>query len=421
MKTLFGTQTFSAVAMAAALVSGVARGGDLRPSFEWESTAVLPQGVKNPRLKMLFTSSQERFDDAGQTQALAARLTKAVSWRDLKASPGVDTQILEAKLIESGIDESASAGPGYTAGEVNVAARVLVPALAFGVTNRLTVAVALPIFSVDVAAQTGFSLSPDGQRFLAAVDRSAHSRADDLATKLNYAVAGKIEKLGYKPIQSEHFTRIGDVKAVAKYLALATNHHALAIKGELTAPSGKVADPDKLVDLPTGDGQPDLTGALIYELNVVEGLKANLYTSYTAQLSDRIVRRIPKAAGESLTDDKEQVERNLGDVFGTGVGVSYFFEPLGITVGSTYNFQTLGQTHYRGTTFAQERYRFLEREAPAQRLQSVSLLTGFSTVEWYRKGGFAVPMQANFSYNRPLSGRNTTVGDLYATELVLFF
>lgn len=56
-----------------------------------------------------------------------------------------------------------------------------------------------------------------------------------------------------------------------------------------------------------------------------------------------------------------------------------------------------------------------------QLLHSATLGAGFSTVDLYKAKQFALPLQVNLAYSRPLMGRNVIKNELVAFEFVMFF
>ena len=184
--------------------------------------------------------------------------------------------------------------------------------------------------------------------------------------------------------------------------------------------------PDKTIDRlihELGDGQWDIGAGVIVERLLTRDLRWGSSAMYTAQLPATLERRLPKSATDSLSDDKENLLRDLGDTVTLGTGLQYMFAAVGVTVGAGYNFQYLAKTTYKNGTLdpTGARYRLLEAEYPYQALHSGTVTAGFSTVEWFREKKFVYPFQANLAYSRPFLGRNVTTNDVFSAELVLFF
>lgn len=416
--------SFGLSVLVCALGAGSALAGDLKSPFELETAAVLPKGVRNPRFKNLFMQVENRYNGVGQVEPLGQKLNKRVTWADILSSQDDDTKRATVKgLLSANSIALDGEGPGQTTGVVNTYANVKVPVLAWGITERLTTALAVPIMRVEVSADTGFVASGDGQNFVNGAAKSNIATSDDAASRLNDAINTKLRRLGYEEIQkSMVFSGVGDIKLVNKYNFVNDGYNTASMKLDVTMPTGAKPYADRALDVPLGDGQWDIGAAMIYDHKLDDELTVwNVYGGYTAQLPDKIERRLPTSENDSLSGDKELVSRNLGDQISTGTSLSHFFPSVGMRLGAGYSFQFQTKTSYQDGAFASERYRWLENEMPVQALHATTLTAGFSTVEWFKQKKFKLPFQANFGYSRPIAGRSVTRNDVVAGELVLFF
>jgi hypothetical protein len=432
--------SFLVGALAAALVSGAgAQAADLKAPFELESTKVLPAQVRNPRLKNLVMTVDTRFNGIGEAEPLGNKLNKAVTWADIADSGETpeDKETTRGFLEQKGIDLQGLVGS--SSGQVSTLANVMVPVLAMGVTDRWTLALAVPIYDVQVNVDTGFRRAQeekkpredgtektDSEWFFEKSCETNPEKCADASMKLQDPVNSKLRRLGYEELRSHRVHGMGDMKIVNKFLVRQNAAESVAIKMDFTLPTGTAPNADKALDVPTGDGQTDLGFSAIYDRELVRDLRWNTYGGVTVQLGDRLVRRIPDTSAytgaiDSLSADKELVDRNLGDIYSAGTSLNYDFVSTGLNVGAGYSFQFLTAARYQGTRYADYRYRLLEGESPVQALHSATVMAGFSTVNWYKKKTFVYPFQVNLAYSHPLAGRNVTRNDVAVAELVLFF
>ncbi len=407
--------------MVALAATGSAMGADLKAPFELETTKVLPKGVRNPRFKNLFMDVTEKFNGLGQVEPLGQKLNKTVTWADIVS--GQKTQLEKTQVLgtmqDLGFAETDS--PGRTTGQVNTFADVKVPVLAMGLTERLTLAAAIPIMRVSVSADTGFVKTGQGQQFVDDICAKDISKCNEAKAKLDNAVNQKLTTKGYDPVQSNVITGVGDLKVVGKYLLHQNDRNTYSMKTEVTLPTGIAPDADKALDVPTGDGQWDIGASLAYDHRITTDLTFNAFGGYTVQLPATLVRRLPVSATDSISEDSEALSRNLGDVINLGTSVANFFPRVGVTVGLGYTFQYLTKTTYQDGSLESFRYRLLENEYPYQAVHSGVVTAGFSTVEWFKAKKFVYPFQVNVAYSQPLIGRNVTTNSVIAGELVLFF
>lgn len=417
-----GRSVTSATVALGLCLGAAALAGDLKAPFDFETTAVLPAGVRNPRFKNLVTYMDTKFGGSGGAEPLGYKLNKVVSWQDVINGQKDDIQkaVVEGKVGSLGFDKNSAAGS--TSGVVNTYANIKVPVFAMGVTERLTMAVAVPVVSVDVNADTGFLATEQGRTFARSVCEGGADKCAEVERKFNDAINTKLADYGYDPIRSGNTSGVGDIKVVGKYRLVGTQDEGVTLKGEVTLPTGTPPNADKALDIPLGDGQTDLGAMVIYDrfLDRHKLVRANAYAGYTAQLPDSLDKRIPLSETETITRDKETLGRDLGDIVSAGAGLVYEF-PFGLNLGAQYGFQYLSPTSYDGPSrFPSYRYSLLSANT-GQILHSATLGVGFSSVEMYKAHQFKAPFQVNLAYCRPLAGLNVVKNELLAFELVLFF
>ncbi len=396
---------------------------DLTAPIALESSQVLPGGVKDPRFLNILMSIDTKFDGAGQSVPLGDPLNQQVRWTDvISIQSNVDAGAVRSTLRSAGLDANGS--PGSTTGQVNTFVNVKVPALAVGVTDKLTVAIALPIMNVSIAADTGFVRSAEGQSWVDQLCTLSIDQCNQAADKLNNSVNQKLNHYGYQPIRSKNFSSLGDIQLVGKYLIYQDEKHHWTLKSTLVVPTGIAPNVDLALDVPTGDGRFQFGETVVYDHYLTEDLRWNAYGGLMALLPNQMEKRIPVEINNPISGDKEKLTRNLSASFAFGTSMKRLFPSLGLTAGAGYSFQFMPKVRYSGGTqfvSAPMRYSFLEDLTPVQVLHSATLMAGFSTVEWYQNKKFFYPFQANLILSHPLLGRSVTTNDVVSGELVLFF
>lgn len=403
------------------LCSLSALGANLTAPVDIESVSLLPKGLRSPQFKLILLSPEDKFDGGGFAQPLGQALNKTVGWTDVQRSQKteVDRNLLEGTVQAAGLSMSGS--PGATTGQVNTALQVLTPILAYGLSERLTLALAVPVYKVDLSVTSGFVKSADGQTWVDSVCASEPLKCNEAANKLNDSVNQKLTSLGYEPLRSRSFSAVGDVKLVGKYLLRSDEENAWVLKPALTLPTGRAPDVNQAVDLPTGDGQTDLAASVIWERKLPSTFHLTTFATYNVQWADSLDRRIPESSTDSLSDDLERVDRNLGDQISLGSGLGYGAgtDQFSFHMGYVYQFQNT--TGFSGKAYSPERYRFLEEQNPLQDIHSLTLSATFSTIGLYRAKKFFYPFQTRMAYSQPLGGRNVVTSPVLTTDLVMFF
>lgn len=402
------------------LLQGICQGGNLYAPYSLESTHTLPAGVRDPRFLSVFIALDHAFDGAGQLGFLGDRLNKPVDWKTVINS--LDNNVLKsmvtAVLEKNNIPLNGKAGD--VTGAVNSYASIMVPAFAVGLTRKLTAALAVPIYNVDVSVDTGFVKSAQGVIVIDSVCKTT-SDCRQYAERLNHAIERKLSYYGYEPLAPISNTQIGDMLLITKLKTYETEESSLTSKLTLTLPTGSSPSPDRIIDANTGDGRFKLGGTVIYD-HALAFTKINFYGSYTAQLPHTLVKRLPESADNSLSKVKESVSKDWGHLVSIGGYVDLPIKRWGLTFSPGYSFQYQSQAHYSGANFASRlRYRLLDDLEPYQALHALVAAINFSTVDWYRQKRFALPFQVNLVYALPIAGRNTPSNSVFSGEVVAFF
>ncbi|MCC7442171.1 MAG: hypothetical protein IT285_11085, partial [Bdellovibrionales bacterium] len=196
----------------------------------------------------------------------------------------------------------------------------------------------------------------------------------------------------------------------------------------VTAPTGTAPNVDKAVDIPTGDGQWDagatIVGSYLFPKTpgILPQVELAAFGGYNVQFADSIERRIPESADDRLSEDKEVVDRDLGDQLSAGGSVTFGNTRRGFSFGLGYTYQFMSEVAYSGSKYSVARYRYLSNfDQPEQEVHSATLMATFATIEWFKEGKFFYPFQAQLAWSRPFAGRNVGTADVVSAELVLFF
>ncbi|MEO5971075.1 MAG: hypothetical protein ABIQ95_14195 [Bdellovibrionia bacterium] len=415
--------TFLSFCLAVSVLDGVKEASalDLTAPFYLENPLVLPPGVRNPRFANIFMSVDSKFNGAGVSEPLGNPLNKRIKWSeivDVQKRPS-DRSMIRSALNDLGLDYDGS--PGSSTGAVNTYFNVKAPVFAAGITENFTLAVAIPVVSVAISADTGFIKSPDGQAFTTKLCTLSVDECNAAARKLNNPVNEKMANFGYSPIESKTFSNIGDIQIVGKYVLHKDEENMLTLKSTVVLPTGVGPNADFALDVPTGDARLQLGETLVYGRELGYDFRVNAYTGFMALMPNGIEKRIPTAVGDPISKDKEFLTRNMGASFAAGTSVNHLFPSIGLVTAAGYNFQFMSKPSYSVGAYSPERYSYLEDLTPAEGLHSATLMAGFSTVEWYHAKKFVYPFQANFVLSHPFLGHNVTTNDVFSGELVLFF
>ena len=394
--------------------------GGLATPFSISTTQVLPKGVRSVRVGGLTTTVDGWYNDTGLSAGVAEPFNQQLSYeRLLKAESDENLKLnVESQLLNKNVPLETIAGTSYA--DINTRVMVTLPAIAYGLTDRWTVALAVPIVYTNMDVETGFVGTEQLQQLVTDFSSQSRKQTALIQSKLKDVIATELANKGYKPLEDQEQTQVGDVTLVAKYLAAKTLSYSWAITNTLTLPTGQVRDVSKLADPTPGDGQVDFGVSSIFEIPVTSNFRLINQTSYIFQFSDVRATRIPISETERISADVDNgANRNLGDMALTSFAALY--SPIDwINFGASYTLGYKERDEWEGVNATPDRYRALGVETE-QFMQAVYLQTGFSTVGAYRRKAFFMPMMATLGVGQVVDGRNVRNDPLWSLNATLFF
>lgn len=386
-----------------------------------EHTKVLPKGVRNVDMKVVTGNINEKTDAYGSRDALSKPLAQPLTFDKVaKEETGIKQAQLKAFMLQNGFSEGDSLG-SYT-GDIQGRVNVWAPIMSWGISDRLTLAVAVPVYSASTAVKVGFRPNDNANRFLNLLaDPYANQveAAQEAGGKLNRAVGFLNEKLvnnGYRSLQDWSATGVGDITMAAKYRALDSKRLAVATTFGAVAPTGRTDDPDILNDIEFGTGNWGIFGQVAADQPLGSWkLFLNEYLKHTYQIpGQKEVRMI--GDDEPIVSEKRRVYFRLGDK--TEMGASIQFEPaFGLVTGVGYSYLRKGQDSYAGAGASRD---ILER-ATDQEAHTAEAMLGYSAVPAYMRGEILAPFSLTLAYKYQLVSRNMPVTNLAEFDLNLFF
>jgi hypothetical protein len=411
------------------LLVGALYAGGLSPSVDTETTSVLPAKIRTLRLKQYIVNVENKFSADGVAEPLAKSLNRNVKWNDvLNAQSGPKKDLLKASLQAQGIDLEGE-GPGSLTGDINMLVDVKVPIIGYGINERHSIGLIVPIYTMKTDIKTSFVTTKSGEQWFKSIESPATKA--QIKQELEGVMKNTLRSYGYEPLESEEVTSMGDIRLVHKVLFAnygddLTGKHRFLWRNEVVAPTGQGPNADKIVDLASGDGQWDVGVGMNYEYQTYfteVGLPMSyaLGWFYNHQLADNLERRVPISQGSSLSPDKEILDRKLGDQVSLTASVSVGNGRDGSSAAVGYNYQYMLPTKYSGTAYASERYDWLENLNRDSELQSMLFLYSYSTVDKFLNKTFPVPLTWTLSYAQPIRGNNVNDSRVYYTELQFFF
>ncbi len=384
-----------------------------------EDTKVLPKGVRNVILRSVQTRIDATTDAQGNKRELGAPLERGVTFEQLTSSrSGLERSQAEAVLLLNGIGKDEEIGQ-FTA-DMRGQVQVVAPAFSYGWSERLTLAVAVPIYSASTSVEMGFRTSERGQEFLnilASPQYNNTAKAREAGAQMNAALArlnAKLAASDYQPLADWSATAPGDVLLLTKYRAFSTPYGSGALTNGVSLPTGRVDDPDILNDISFGSGTYGIIAGASFDQPLIGPLFVNEYASYTAYLpTDRAMRM--KTATETLDVETRTVRIDPGDKLDVGASLQIDAEN-GAQGGIGYILSRKFDDKIR----AGESRAVLEANT-LQTAQTAEAALGYSTIPAFKRGSFAVPMTTLGTYRKQVKSTNQAVADQFQLDLKVYF
>ena len=406
------------------LFSPWVQGGNLGVPLTFDHAQVLPSGVRKVSYNYMMGSANNKFSSTGSVVGMGNSMNSNVSYQQIVRSreTAAEQGVLEGYLSSLGNDLNESVG--RSTGEVNVELDVQVPIFAWGMTPKWTSALVMPIITAKTHVSTGFVASSSFQSFADSLRDSGQSlKAESIKQSTDDVISNKNDQYGYKPLAESignHQTSLGDMRWVNKYQLSKQTNYTVALLHELALPTGRTSDINRLVDVPTGDGQFDLGLGLVGQYYWEDRFTFWSRINYTWQAPDQVAARVPETASSSISKSLDgQISRDLGDSFYTSLGSS-FQAHRDVKLQAQYTFQYKQEDQHKGEKYQAFRYRWLGQNTE-QQLHSIQLGLNYSTIGLFKAKKFPVPLDFNLISGIPLRGKNVIKDTSIVAEASVFF
>lgn len=387
------------------------------------SAMVLPKGVRNVNFKGAYTTPDAVFKQDGEKAGLANPMNSDITGRDIMI--GKDNNFDKAGVIQKlraigvELDDVIAKSKGQINGEVTVSA----PIIAWGITDKWTAAVVVPIKRYSLNIDTG--VDQTNPEIITALKNQLLAdgqgkEVEELVRKLEDPVRWKARDYNYQEIPGlEEKTQLGDIQIVNKYQVLNTTLNRVTLSGGLTLPTGKPMVADKLVNIAGGDGQTDISLGVNHDFLIGKYLTLSSGLAYTVQFADTVERRIPEQAKSLIGRETDSnISRNLGDILGANFASTFNYR--GAAVGVGYSFQYKGVDTYEGNAYDAQRYDWLAKDSQ-QRMHALLAKIGYDTITLYQEGKFIAPIGISLTHTRILAGKNVVQNPLTTLDISMFF
>jgi hypothetical protein len=391
-------------------------------AFGFEDTRVMPKGVRRLTFRLLNTNIAEKTSSDGERRSLGRPLEKDLTFKDIVKN---ESNLTKRSLTKGFLGYAGYSDPdsvGTFDADVKTRLTVFAPIATYGLTDKVTLAAAFPIYNMATSVDAGFNANATGQAFVNALGDGWNNQrisALEATEKINNAVQrlnDKLDKNGYRQLENWQKTAPGDLQLLAKVRTFDAGFVSNALTLGTVAPTGRIDDPDNLIDKGFGDGQWDIFGGTAFDQPLGEtGISFNQYGKYTWQLPGRRTVRLA-TEDETIEVEKRSTAFKLGDKIDAGASLQYAPD-FGLVSGTGYNFSHKNADVYDAPSDAKAK---LQKDTLEQAHQ-LEVELGYSAVPAYRRGQVPVPFEAKLNYKHQLASRNMPVTHLLQFDAGVFF
>ena len=419
------------IAATASVISAMLLPG-IRPVLA-DSSEVLPKGIfQSGNTVYFYYDIKKRYDPDGDKEDLAVDYNGALDSSVFPALAALDPSVPSgtANIGDSVVDFEFE----YTTAEFE---------LFYGVTDKLSLGIKVPYFDAKnkVSATVDSSTANVGKNTLylsglqpPQLDNSpviplgvpgAEVMSDeDVQNLLGNGVdvngdgTVDINGLKYDRFESSDNSGIGDIELKGKYKYYDQGDWRLAAEGGVRLSTGEEDDPDNLTDLALGTGHDAILAKLYNDYRGIDKVLLSATLEYTYFLETDKNLRIPRDVNEPITDNKENVDRDLGDILEVNLSGVYQFTPEW-SAGLKYEFWQKPKNDIDGDEGFN--YKSLEDETDKSSHSAIVGLS-YSTIQRYRNNTAKVPLIAGIAYRDRFDGKNNVnVSKYISAHLSLFF
>ena len=385
--------------------------GTIRLSYG-DSAEVLPKGVFRGDVEYsYYLPIDQKFDPDGNEEDLAADY-----------NTNLNSSVFPAlSLVEAGFGMPAgSASLGKSVIDFELNAHEVDLKFYYGLTDKLSIGTKIPYFwfKNDVTAvldntnaTVGMNPFVPGGVAPLSVPGTTPFTTDDVQNLL-------VQQFGYKRVETWSGNGVGDIEAGGRYQYLNTEDWRLAFTAGVRFPTGEVDDPDNLVDYAFGNGAWALLFRSNNDYTGIKNVILNATLEYDLVLPDHETVRVPDDVERPLTANKENVDRDLGDIFRLKLSGDYMFnEGFGFYLFYAYGAQLKDKVSgNQGFN-----YNSLEEETDWT-AHEYKIGLKYSTIPLFQKKKFPLPLLASIEFEDVFAGTNNFLKQqLFTFKLAVFF
>ncbi len=386
-----------------------------------DSSDVLPAHIDSPSVRTGYISGiGQRYTSNGSLMSLTDANSQTF---DAKKLVSIEPRVQQLISVLNQFGQQ-NLGSALTLGtlHINVTPDVnyYAPINAYGITDKWTVAVGIPIIHYRnkiSLTQAGSNLDQI-QHQAGGISAELDSAFDELHVGLVASAQKELAGKGYKPLQDVDTTFVADLQLVSLYQVFNNKRTALLTKTTLNLPTGPKDNPDDLTDL-SDFGQTALSEGLVLTYMLTPKFRLSGLASAQYTFQDKIDKRVPMSPEDSLPDasTKENVNQQIGPSASLGASTMYWFTQRW-SAGVGFDVTTKAADKYWGDKGT--RYDLLETESNSTS-ERVRLGITYDTISAYLAKSALLPAMITYTYSDTIAGVNVARQTIHELWLTMFF
>jgi len=427
MATNFKYQAFRGLAKAACLVLVAVSS----LSHAIVTSDVLPKGVRAGAFVWGRAGSvKSSFDEGGSLQSLARPLNRSVTIDDLaESAPDVKTlENILNNLGPQGLGEQLFLTNLYS--EVEVSEQRFVTGLLWGITDRLSLGVIVPIVTRHTDVSFDADITNNAKQLQNKLGHIPQIREGlqefidaDIDEKLFISTIFKDR--GYIAPTMHEFTAVGDIELESRYRYYKGESLNMALRGGVKLPTANhETDIRNLFDREIGEGVYSMKLGAVQSYTLIPyrlSLHSAVFGTYRFAGTKKVA--LPREAAEPLADlndpyQIENVEKQLGASMNSDLGIMLDFWKGGVSFMTSLQSLVKASDRYTG-----------QRDLDYSRLNAntagyehgLEFSLEVSSVQLFLDKKALAPAKLSFSWYQPFAGKNMIYAPYGRVDVVLLF
>jgi hypothetical protein len=390
-------------------------------SAEFETTNILPNGVRNLRIRYGSVSGlNEAFTENGELRYLSDINSVEL---DSQFISKFDSRIenLIALLNQFG---TYQIGDQLNLGRLSIVANPSVnftaPMFAFGLNKKTTIGIAVPVvrFENSIGVSQVESNLPDIQAELGPLNVDLNQAFNDLNSGLTSGFRDSLASKGYKPLTSRSETFLGDIVLFSIHQFEISPDTTQALQFQYGLPTGPKADPSDLTDLENFN-RISFRPMWLLSHKLSKSWSTIFLTTYQYFFEQEVDKRVPTDMNDSLPGPETQrsVRQKIGDVWSVMTGINFKLDDS-LSFGLAFQYEEKAKDDYGGIANVSNS---ILRARTDREAQVVRFEAEYSTVNQYLRNKFAIPLALNYEVSQVFQGRNIENQTRHEVNFSVFF